>query len=416
MLAGRSGDANSSDNLFKIEKAKPKRVMMPLDPEARKARARAKMSRIDDILKPNPHTKAEAAGPVVVGEETRRKKRQFNAMVKEIVQGERALAQPLDARSELAGKLRAKSLVHDAEETSVATAAKSTKGVFDIWDERAAEVGAHAAHVSEFGFDDDWWQPARKKPKMFDEERTAERLKRSGRAAVEVAGPAASYHPEYEVHQEALRDAMEFYTRKADRGRQLAKRMPSFKKRPEPLIFAESESDEDDNLSSDSDDSDQHTTSTKVNLAHIPRKTKEDRKKEEKQRRHLARLAIIAQRKKENRDFNMVGSMVRDTDDTERIRTARREAREAMEEDRAPTKILKLGASHYTHRAPEVALTEDLSGSLRGIKPATSLLEDRFASFQRRNLIEVRHKTKRNSHVSKTKEFTKNAFKDAPVM
>ena len=27
MLAGRSGDANSSDNLFKIEKAKPKRTI-----------------------------------------------------------------------------------------------------------------------------------------------------------------------------------------------------------------------------------------------------------------------------------------------------------------------------------------------------------------------------------------------------
>lgn len=413
MLAGRAGDANSTESLFTIEKAKPKRPTLPLDPEARKARARAKVTHVDKMLLPNPYSKAEKSGPVVKVEEKRSKKRQFNNMVQEVLSGERQLKAPLDMRSEVAGKMRSRSLKDDAEETTVKT---TSNGVFDLWDERASEVASYKGHHSEFGFDDDWWQPSRKKPKMYDESRAGVTKKRSGREAVEIAGPGASYNPDYESHQEALREALEFYTHKADRSKQLAKRMPSFKPQPEPLVFAESDKESDDDSTEESQNKMEEDTVAPVNMAHIPRKTKEDRKKAERQRRHQAMLAAIAQRKHENREFHKLKSVINDTDDSERIKLAKREAREALEEQRAPTKIVKMGAVHYTHKAPEVALTEDLSGTMRGIKPHSSVMEDRFASLQRRNLIEVRHKAKRNSHVAKTKQFTKAAFKDAPLL
>lgn len=52
----------------------------------------------------------------------------------------------------------------------------------------------------------------------------------------------------------------------------------------------------------------------------------------------------------------------------------------------------KLGKERIPEKDIEVLLTEQLPGSLRNLKPVTSLLEDRFHSFQKRNMIEPRSK------------------------
>jgi nucleolar protein 53 len=343
-------------------------------------------------------------------DESKRKKRNFERMVKEVSSGDRKLKQTLDQRSDLAGMLRSKSVVMDIEDTSVK---RTANGVFDLWGERDEELSQYKAHKTEYGYDEDWYQPMTKKPKLYSEERTAAAIKRSGRKAVEVDAPGSSYHPEYESHQDLLREALEFHTRKANKRRSLVRKMPSFKSQPEPLIFAEEESDDDVAVeganSVDSDDSESNGKKEKED--HAPRKSKDDRKKEARQRKHLATLAALEKRKQENREWNAFGKMVRELDDTERIRTARKEARDEMEEERQPTKIYRIGPAHYTHQEPEVLLTEELPGNFRGIRSKTSVLEDRFASLQRRNMIESRHRSKRKTNPN-TKAFTRYAFRE----
>merc|ERR1711936_1040829 len=55
---------------------------------------------------------------------------------------------------------------------------------------------------------------------------------------------------------------------------------------------------------------------------------------------------------------------------------------------------LKLSNYNYEPQEIEIKLSEELTGNLRNLSPEGSLLEDRFKSMQRRNMIEVRVKQK----------------------
>lgn len=54
-----------------------------------------------------------------------------------------------------------------------------------------------------------------------------------------------------------------------------------------------------------------------------------------------------------------------------------------------------LGKLKYEAPDIEIKLTEELQPTLRQLKPEGHLLEDRFKSFQRRNIIEPRKRAKK---------------------
>lgn len=385
---------------------------LTLDPQARKERARAKTLRVDDLVKPNPHTPAQAAGPKVAPDERLRKKRQHSKMTEELRNGSRKLNDgPRDERGEIAAKMRSRSIVTDSGDFSVK---KTANGVFDLWEERADELAKHEAFEKEYGFEEDWFQPMRKKTKLYAADRAAAVTKRSGRAAVEVAAPGASYHPDYESHQELLQDALDFWTKRAENSKKTLNRMPRLKTAAEPVVFEDS--DEEEEVAAGSEPDEEEEEVTKENIAHIPRKSKEEIRKSERRFKHERRLAAIEQRKEQNRQYTAINAMVRDLDDAERVREAARQAREELEEDRNTHKIARIGPLHYQHRAPEVLLTEELPGSFRSIKPVSSVLEDRYASFQRRNLVETRYKKTKRASTADVKSYTKKSFRDAPDM
>ena len=407
MLAGGAIAEKPSSALFTVEKKKAPRLAHPLDPEARKARARAKSLHVDDAVKPNPHTKAEGSGTTAPETERLRKKRKFENMVKEVQDGRRELPKPVDSRSELAGKMRSRKVKPDGEDTGVK---KTADGVFDLWDERAEELQKHKAFVDYFGFEEDFWQPTAKKPKLYDEEKSSAATKPSGRKAIEIAHSGSSYNPEYEAHQELLQQALDFHTKKADRRQVLARRMPKTTRSIDPLIFeSEGESSEGEQMEVDGEEE-----KPKENLAHIPRKTKQDRQKEKARLRHERTLAAIAARKQANREFQKFGQMLEQMDEEARIKKAKKEAQKELEEQRAATRIIQTGPAHYTHAEPEVLFTDEITGSFRTLKPKTSVLQDRFASFQRRNFIDVRHKSTKREPERKT--FTRYAFRDDAPM
>merc|ERR1711972_488908 len=64
----------------------------------------------------------------------------------------------------------------------------------------------------------------------------------------------------------------------------------------------------------------------------------------------------------------------------------------------------------YEPQEIEIKLSEELTGNLRNLKPEGSLLEDRFKSMQRRNMIEVRVKQKTVKRL-KRKTFEKKSHK-----
>merc|ERR1712059_223140 len=65
-------------------------------------------------------------------------------------------------------------------------------------------------------------------------------------------------------------------------------------------------------------------------------------------------------------------------------------AKAAEEKMAAP---LKLSNNKFEPQEIEIKLSDELTGNLRNLRPEGSLLEDRFKSLQKRNLIEVKAKT-----------------------
>ena len=71
---------------------------------------------------------------------------------------------------------------------------------------------------------------------------------------------------------------------------------------------------------------------------------------------------------------------------------------------------MKLSNYDYQPQDIEIKLSDELTGNLRNLKPEGSLLEDRFKSMQRRNIIEVREKQKTVRRL-KRKTFEKRSHK-----
>merc|ERR1711913_103189 len=70
----------------------------------------------------------------------------------------------------------------------------------------------------------------------------------------------------------------------------------------------------------------------------------------------------------------------------------------------------KLSNYKYEDQELEVKLSDELTGNLRNLKCEGSLLEDRFKSLQRRNVIETRV-PQRIKNKLKKKRFEKKSYK-----
>ena len=114
-------------------------------------------------------------------------------------------------------------------------------------------------------------------------------------------------------------------------------------------------------------------------------------------------------------------SKLRETEVT-RIKSIRKElkseeekTRERQEKKKAAAEEKLLGPARlsnykYEPQELEIKLSDELTGNLRNLQQEGSLLEDRFKSLQRRNMIEVRVKQKTVRKL-KRKTFEKRSHK-----
>ena len=138
--------------------------------------------------------------------------------------------------------------------------------------------------------------------------------------------------------------------------------------------------------------------------------------KTRRQKRDKRKRMFEDQRKERERDLRL-----RETE-ISRLRSIRKELK--SEESRiekniekkkaeAEQKLLgpqKLSNYKYEPQEIEIKLSDELTGNLRNIRQEGSLLEDRFKSMQRRNMVEVRVKQKTVRKL-KRKTFQKRSHK-----
>merc|ERR1712025_822596 len=87
----------------------------------------------------------------------------------------------------------------------------------------------------------------------------------------------------------------------------------------------------------------------------------------------------------------------------------RQEKKKAADEEKKLGPV-RLSNYKYEPQEIEIKLSDELTGNLRNLKQEGSLLEDRFKSMQRRNMIEVRVKQKTVKRL-KRKTFEKKSHK-----
>lgn len=91
-------------------------------------------------------------------------------------------------------------------------------------------------------------------------------------------------------------------------------------------------------------------------------------------------------------------------------KTMERQAKKKAADEQKQMGPIRLSNYKYEPQEIEIKLSDELSGNLRNLKQEGSLLEDRFKSLQRRNLIEVRV-PQRTVRKLKRKTFEKRSHK-----
>jgi nucleolar protein 53 len=102
-------------------------------------------------------------------------------------------------------------------------------------------------------------------------------------------------------------------------------------------------------------------------------------------------------------------SIKRELKAEEALAAENEEKRKAAKEEKM-SGPLKLSNYNYEPQEIEIKLSDELTGNLRNVEQEGSLLEDRFKSMQRRNMIEVRVKQKTVKRL-KRKTFEKRSHK-----
>ncbi|XP_015928213.1 ribosome biogenesis protein NOP53 [Parasteatoda tepidariorum] len=216
--------------------------------------------------------------------------------------------------------------------------------------------------------------------------------------AVEVPHPGASYNPAFEDHQDLLSEAVEIEEVK-QKGELHLKRVltdmfPTKANAPtQESILAEMSQGlfEDETIENVEVLLSQHRNPAITPDDRIP-KSKKRRKKERKEQERLKKVEKL--RKKQLNEVYRLRSIKSELKEEESISEQRQDKRLQEKID----KMYKpLTLSKHKFEAPdlEVALPEELCDSLRTLKSEGNLLEDRYKSLQKRNLIEPRIRQKR---------------------
>jgi len=293
---------------------------------------------------------------------------------------------------------------------------RRTKFDFDLWD----EVNASSQETSETRKDgksdekpDDSWistetkthsaiwtskhVPKAAKTRKFD---TGTLL-----PAVEVPHPGQSYNPALSDHQDVMwQAALVEITKEKERlkvERQTTGMFPTKNNAPTEASMLQEmaegipelggkdngdDSGQDDNEDVKADDNDDLEQTMDKGAKPKTRKQRRDMKK--RSYKQMQNKLKKKQMLNENEIYRLK-SMKKELKNQEEITKQRQKKKE---EEKIEAKKNPTALSKYKYQAPEieVKLTEELTGNLRNLKPEGSLLEDRYKSLQRRNIIETR--------------------------
>eukprot|EP00061_Rhincodon_typus_P016896 g45348.t1 len=216
-------------------------------------------------------------------------------------------------------------------------------------------------------------------------------------SAIEVIAPGGSYNPTFESHQALLLEAHEVEVKKLRAEEKINRQVafPSSEELPtEETVLQElcqgllvdSDGEEQDKGPKAAEESEDGLV---WNAVCCEKKTEKERKKEKlmKKQRHRLKQQKDAQQKQQ--DLFRLRSIKGEVKELE-LKLAKRKAKRVEKRKAEANKPRRLGRLKYEDPDLDVKLSDELTGTLRALKPEGSILADRFKSLQKRNLIEPR--------------------------
>merc|ERR1712129_323825 len=140
-------------------------------------------------------------------------------------------------------------------------------------------------------------------------------------------------------------------------------------------------------------------------------KPKTRRQKRDKRKRMFEEQKVARERELKIKEIEVsrLKSIKKELKSDEALATENEEKRRIAKEEKM-SGPMKLSNYDYEPLDIEIKLSDELTGNLRNLKQEGSLLEDRFKSMQRRNMIEVRVK-QRTKRILKRKKVEKRSHR-----
>ncbi|XP_048378581.1 ribosome biogenesis protein NOP53 [Stegostoma tigrinum] len=240
-------------------------------------------------------------------------------------------------------------------------------------------------------------------------------------SAIEVIAPGGSYNPTFESHQALLLEAHEVEVKKLRAEEKINRQVafPSSEELPtEDTVLQELCQ----GLLVDSDGEEQGKGSKAAeeskdglvwHAVSCEKKTEKERKKQKLMKKQKHRLKQQKEAQQKQQDLFRLRSIKGEVKELEQ-KLAKRKAERVEKRKVEANKPRRLGRLKYEDPDLDVKLSDELTGTLRALKPEGSILADRFKSLQKRNLIEPRIRAKfKRKH--KLKYVEKRAFREVTL-
>jgi len=246
-------------------------------------------------------------------------------------------------------------------------------------------------------------------------------------AAVEVPDAGASYNPNVEDHQTLLWKAAMVEIEKEKELQRLERQttgmFPSRKNAPTEKSYIKEMSEgivelnaDEENTEVDGDEDEEPDAPEGVEEDDDVKKSGTLKPKTRRQKRDKRKRMFEEQKKARERDLKIKETEISRLKSIKRelkadeVQSAENEEKRKEALEKKMSGPLKLSNYNYEPQDIEIKLSDELTGNLRNLKQEGSLLEDRFKSMQRRNMIEVRVKQKTVKRL-KRKTYEKRSHK-----
>ncbi|XP_076315127.1 ribosome biogenesis protein NOP53-like [Tachypleus tridentatus] len=231
---------------------------------------------------------------------------------------------------------------------------------------------------------------------------------------IEVPHPGASYNPAFDEHQELLQEAVTKEMKNERDEKKLERALKVNLCEPEFLqkMWLSEMSQGLDDVDDESEDDIVEDEAKNSFVRPEDRKTKSKRRREKEQKLQKKKSAEKKLKRKQDHEIYRLRSIKRDISSLEEMSKARQQRKQQMLAGKL-YRPLRLGKYKFKEQDLELNLTEELTGNLRSVKVDGNILEDRYKSFQKRNIIEprVRQKMKRKYKLKKLEKRSHREFK-----